>query len=252
MIWRHFALNRFGLKLMALLTFVFPFCGTLDSYSQNKMANSNRLKVAHISEEIEVAKLDDAAWEKAAEVAITGYWSGEKAPSKRYFSARLLWSPTALYVRFEAEQHEPLVVSQKPDLSQKARGLWDRDVCEIFIAPDKRHRNKYFEFEIAPTGEWIDLGIEVTAKERLTDWDYKSNMTLAARIEKDKVVMAMKIPFAALGKTPKVDDIWLGNLFRCVGKDPTRGYLAWQPTKTREPAFHVPKAFGEFQFSKYF
>jgi len=75
-------------------------------------------------------------------------------------------------------------------------------------------------------------------------------MQSAAKIEQDKVVMAIKIPFSALGRTPKAGDIWLGNLFRCVGKDPTRGYLAWQPTKTKEPAFHVPKAFGEFQFVK--
>src|SRR5205807_8790445 len=114
------------------------------------------------------------------------------------------------------------------------------DVCEIFIAPNRNERNKYFEFEIAPTGEWIDLGIEVKRTKRETDWDYASRMQSAAKIENDKVVMAIKIPWTALGKTPKPGDIWLGNLFRCVGKDPTRGYLSWQATKTKEPSFHVP------------
>ncbi|MBK8303765.1 MAG: carbohydrate-binding family 9-like protein [Pyrinomonadaceae bacterium] len=208
------------------------------------------LKVRHIQNDFDVSTLNSAPWNKAEEVSITKYWSGVAATSTRQFKTRLLWSNTALYVRFEAEQNEPLIVSEKPDLTKKIRGLWDRDVCEIFIAPDKKNRNKYFEFEIAPNGEWIDLGIEVTPKARLTDWDYRSNMTSAAFIEAEKVVMAIKIPFAALGKTPKAGDVWLGNLFRCVGKDPTRGYLAWQPTKTKEPAFHVPKAFGEFQFVK--
>ncbi len=110
-----------------------------------------------------------------------------------------MWSDTALYVRFDASQDEPLVVSEKPDLTKKVIGLWDRDVCEIFIAPDKANRKKYFEFEIAPTGEWIDLGIEVTSQGRKTDFEYRSGMTSAAVIEKGRVVMAIKIPFAALG-----------------------------------------------------
>jgi alpha-galactosidase len=75
-------------------------------------------------------------------------------------------------------------------------------------------------------------------------------MESAARIEKGKVVMAMKIPWTAFGVTPKAGDVWLGNLFRCVGKDPTRGYLAWSPTMTANPNFHVPEKFGEFVFQK--
>ncbi len=214
------------------------------------MSNSERIKISHISGDISIKKLDDPAWAKATEVSVGTYWSGEPAPVSRNFKALVLWSETALYIRFEANQTEPLVVSDRPGITTKTKGLWDRDVCEIFIAPNKNERNKYFEFEIAPTGEWIDLGIHVLPNKRETDWDYASGMQSAAKIEQDKVVMAIKIPFSALGRTPKAGDIWLGNLFRCVGKDPTRGYLAWQPTKTKEPAFHIPKAFGEFQFVK--
>jgi hypothetical protein len=202
------------------------------------------------TKDFDVAALDAIAWTAAKPVKIATYWSGETAPHGRSFEVRLLWSETALYARFEANQAEPLIVSEKPDTTQKMRGLWDRDVCEIFIAPDRSKPNRYYEFEIAPNGEWIDLGIEVTPKERVTDWDFKSQMRSAARIDDGKVIMAVKIPFASLGKTPKRGDIWLGNLFRCVGKDPTRGYLAWQPTKTEKPAFHVPNAFGEFRFVK--
>jgi len=214
------------------------------------MPSSTSLTIKRIAKDLPVGKLNDAAWKRASLTKITTYWSGEMAPKGRHFEAKLLWSDTALYIRFSASLSEPLVVSEKPDLSQKTIGLWNRDVCEIFIAPDASLRNKYFEFEIAPTGEWIDLAIEVTASGRKTDWEYKSGMTSAAKIEKDKVVMALKIPFASLGKTPKVGDIWLGNLFRCVGSGDTRGYLAWQPTATPTPNFHVPEKFGEFQFVK--
>ncbi len=234
-----------GLVLVGLLF----FC-TLPSLAQNKNVNSKLLRLTYTTNDFSINELSSAQWDKAVDVSITKYWSGKSAPTGRQFKARLLWSKTALYIRFEANQSEPLIVSEKPDLTKKIKGLWDRDVCEIFIAPNKNVRNKYFEFEIAPTGEWIDVGIEVLPHKRESDWDYASGMQSAAKIDKDKVVMAIKIDWKALGKTPRAGDIWLGNLFRCVGKDPTRGYLSWQPTKTKEPAFHVPKAFGEFQFVK--
>ncbi|MFM9904666.1 MAG: carbohydrate-binding family 9-like protein [Pyrinomonadaceae bacterium] len=215
------------------------------------MSNSRRLTVAHITDDLTISELRASIWEKARDILISKYWSGAGAPATRHFKARLLWSDTALYVRFEAAQSEPLVVSEKADVKMKIRGLWDRDVCEIFIAPDKKKRNKYFEFEIAPNGEWIDLGIEVTPDERVTDWDYKSGMTSFAKIEEGKVVMAIKIPWEAFGVArPKIGDVWLGNLFRCVGKGKTRGYLAWSPTETPKPNFHVPEKFGEFEFVK--
>lgn len=237
-------LTAVRVALLALILLVLP------ADLMARISNPRFLSVKHISQEIPIASLNDPAWQGASQIAITKYWNGKASPAGRHAEARLLWSDTALYVRFDASQNEPLVISEKPDLSRKTRGLWDRDVCEIFIAPDASQRNKYFEFEIAPTGEWIDLGIEVTSQGRKTDWEYASQMTSAARIDKDKVVMAIKIPWAALGARPKTGDIWLGNLFRCVGEDPKRGYLAWQPTKTKEPAFHVPEAFAQFRFTK--
>ncbi len=209
---------------------------------------STAVRIIHIEKDFPITHLDNRQWQRADVTEIGRYWSGETAPAGRQAKARLLWSATALYVRFEANQAEPLVISEKANLASKTLKLWDRDVCEIFIAPDKNERQKYFEFEIAPNGEWIDLAIDSNGSERKTDWEYVSGMTSTAKIEKDKVIMAIKIEWKAFGQIPKVGDVWLGNLFRCVGKDPNRGYLAWQPTFTREPAFHVPEKFGEFVF----
>jgi hypothetical protein len=207
-----------------------------------------RIEIFYIEDDFPVDELENASWENSAEILIEKYWSGESAPDGRHAKARLLWSKRALYIRFEAIQTEPLVVSEKPNLKTKTRGLWDRDVCEIFVAPDKAEPRKYFEFEIAPSGEWIDLEIYQMPDRRETDFDFNSQMHSAARVEKDKVWMAIKIEWKAFGKTPEANDVWLGNLFRCVGKDETRGYLAWQPTKTAAPNFHAPEAFGELEF----
>ena len=75
-------------------------------------------------------------------------------------------------------------------------------------------------------------------------------METAAKVESGRVVIAMKIPWSAFGKKPKPGDIWLGNILRCVGIDPDRGYLTWSPTMTKQPDFHVPERFGEFHFIK--
>ena len=210
----------------------------------------NKIKIFHLDKDFAVGEFESHSWQRAEEIAITKYWSGENAPTGRHLKAKLLWSNSVFYVRFEANQTESLIVSATPNLNAKTIGLWERDVCEIFIAPDENEPEKYFEFEIAPNGEWLDLGIYQKPGERITDWNYHSEMETAARIEKDKVVMAMKIEWRAFGKIPSAGDVWRGNLFRCVGAGETRGYLAWSPTRTDVPNFHVPASFGEFEFIK--
>jgi len=218
------------------------------AFSQAKM--TDKIQIAHIKNDFSINELDNKNWQKSKETTIEKYWSGENAPVGRHFKAKLLWSKTALYIRFEANRTETLIVSETPNLKSKTRGLWDRDVCEIFIAPDKDEPRKYFEFEIAPNGEWIDLAIHQLPNERKTDFDYDSGMQSKAVIEKDKVTMAIKVEWKAFGKTPKIGDVWLGNLFRCVGSGAGRGYLAWQATRTEQANFHVPEKFGKFEFVK--
>lgn len=225
--------------LAAILTAIIPAAA---------MESNDRIEISHVNREIDISAYDDSIWSHSHHIEIDTYWSGEVAPQTRKVDTRVLWSNTALYVRFAAAQNEPLVVSDRPNLKRKARGLWNRDVCELFIAPDRAIPNKYFEFEVAPTGEWIDVGIEITPEKLLRDWDYRSEMQAFAFMDADTVFEIIKVPFKSLGRMPKAGDIWLGNLFRCVGEGDSRGYLAWRPTKTAKPSFHVPSAFGEFHF----
>ena len=232
------------------ILFLLITIGAVSGGLAQTMSGTSRpfLNIKHVSRELAVSDLSNTVWKKAERVSVDRYWSGDEAPTGRRFTARLLWSSTALYVRFEANVGESLVVSSKPDLRKKTMGLWDRDVVDIFIAPDANEPRKYFEFEVAPTGEWLDVALDLTSGTRISDWKYDSRMESFARTAKDSFMAVMKIPWAALGRTPKTGDVWLGNLLRCVGKDPGRGYLAWQPTLTKEPAFHVPEKFGELRF----
>ena len=211
------------------------------------MTDAN-VTVRRTTADLAPADFDNPVWEIADRIVVSTYWDGAPAPSGRHFEARLLWSVMALYVRFEAEQDEPLVVIDDPDLRSKTMNLWDRDVCEIFIAPQADEPRRYFEFEIAPTGEWLDVAINSTGAERRADWNYRSGMECASRIRPGRISMSIKIPLAALAASPTTGDVWLGNIFRCVGRDPSRGYLAWRPTLTARPNFHVPERFGDFVF----
>jgi alpha-galactosidase len=197
---------------------------------------------------VSVDEFESEVWQRCEPVTIAHLWSGAPAPVERHAEVRICWSEEALHVRFVCNQHEPLVVSAEPKTDRKTLGLWERDVCEIFVAPNPATPERYFEFEGAPTGEWVDLGILVTTEGRETDWEFRSRFHAAAKIESTLVTVAMVIPWSASIPKPTHGDLWLVNLFRCVGPEAPDRYLAWRPTHTPEPAFHVPEAFGELRF----
>ena len=205
------------------------------------------IKASYSERDLAVTQFDHAHWTRAQPIQIARHWCGEEAPVSRHAEARIIWSDESLGVRFVCNQREPLIVNSNPQLDQKTIGLWDRDVCEIFIAPDAANPNRYFEFEAAPTGEWVDLAVNLTSNEREIDPAFYSGMTVAAHVAQDQVTVSMHIPWSDSIPKPALGAEWRVNLFRCVGTGNQR-YLAWQPTYAPEPNFHVPEAFGWLSF----
>lgn len=211
------------------------------------MDHTDNIAASYVGSEFKAWELANPVWETARPVHITRYWSGEEAPESRHAEARILWSDESLNVRFVCNQRQPLVVSSDPKLDQKTIGLWDRDVCEIFLAPFPDQPDRYFEFEAAPTGEWVDLAVCFKNHKRENDFNFVSGMTVTSRVSANQVEILMRVPWTAI-RTPKRGDEWRANLFRCVGLGNER-YLAWRPTLTAEPNFHVPSAFGILRFT---
>ncbi len=210
--------------------------------------NEDVVEALRVEEEIDVSDFGHEAWAGARVVPIERYWSGERAPEGRRAEARVLWDAAGLGVRFAYRQEEPWVVAEAPRVERKTVGLWERDVCELYVAPNPDAPERYYEFEVAPTGEWLDLAIEKTDDGRETDWDYRSGMAAAARVEGGRITILLRVPWEGLGARPRAGESWRGNLYRCVGAGATRGYLAWRPTLAPEPNFHVPERFGRFKF----
>jgi hypothetical protein len=212
------------------------------------LGSENRAIDAPYSElTLTASAFEHQEWSRARPIEITRKWTGENAPATRHAEARIIWTSEYLLTRFVCRQHEPLTVNAVPQVHQKTLGLWHRDVCEIFVAPDANAPRHYFEFEASPLGEWVDLAINFTGDGRQTDFEFQSGMTAAANVGVDQITVALQIPWSDFLPKPAKGDIWRLNLFRCVGSGDDR-YLAWQPTFAPEPNFHVPEVFGQLRF----
>ncbi|MDQ5847105.1 MAG: carbohydrate-binding family 9-like protein [Acidobacteriota bacterium] len=211
------------------------------------MEPGKEIRAGYSETDLSPSEFSHSAWSSTQPVHITQLWSGEQAPASRHAEVRVIWSDAAMCVRFICNQQEPLTISRSPKIDVKTIGLWNRDVCEIFVAPDADQPQRYLEFEAAPTGEWVDLTLDTKAAPHLKDFKFQSGMTVAAFIEEGRITICMRIPWSESLPKPRPGDEWRANLFRCVGVGNER-YLAWQPTGTEEPNFHVPEVFGWLRF----
>ena len=73
---------------------------------------------------------------------------------------RLLWTPETLFLRFEC-RYRGLTTFSDSDPDGRRYQLWDRDVAEVFLQPDRATPRRYWEPEISPNGMWIDLDIDL-------------------------------------------------------------------------------------------
>jgi Carbohydrate-binding family 9 len=185
-------------------------------------------------------------WSQARLLTIDRDWRGEAAPNQLHTTARVLWNADEILFGFECEYTE-LDVDEDFDLYEERISLWDRDVCEAFIrSPLEPHERIYKEFEVAPTGQWCDLLVDRLSMTHDCKW--RSGMRTASRIYAESWRAVMAIPFDAFGRRPEDGETWRANLFRVSRLSGERRYLAFSPTYTEEPNFHVPERFVDLHF----
>lgn len=166
---------------------------------------------------------------------------------------RGFWTDTDLYLLF-ISPYRSLNVFLPPKNDAPRRGLWDRDVVEVFLGNDWNDIRHYREFEVAPTGDWIHLAIDLDRPEANREW--KSGSKTRARIDQNAKVWyaAFQIPLHSVSQHPVTPGTrWRANLYRIDGDgpDPQRRFMCWQPTCApgRDPN-HVPENFGTLVFEK--
>ena len=194
-----------------------------------------------------------ATWAKAASTWIAKDCTHEVDYPHLKTEVRGFWTNSDLYLLFVCPYTE-LNLWLPADNSKDRLKLWDRDVAEFFLGDDWQDINIYKEFEVAPTGDWVDLAIDRNRDSYDAAWN--SGWNRLGRIDENKHVWyaAVRVPLHSVSeKTVTPGTKWRVNLYRIdgLGSDPVRHFMCWQPTCVinRDPN-HVPEHFGTLIFGK--
>jgi uncharacterized protein (DUF362 family) len=199
------------------------------------------IRAAHVEDgALAIDGVRDAAWEAATPAVFDTDWSG--APTKTTTRVRTAWSKSALYMLWELEGAGLAVDESRPVKTEREK-LYEEDCVELFFTPDAAERARYYEVELGPLGHFFDLAID--RKTKKSDAAWSSQPEIATKVDRDKhratIEVALRSPdiVRALASGKQLPFA----LYRMEGKG-KRLYLAWSPTRTAKPNFHVPEAFG--------
>ena len=185
-------------------------------------------------------------WELTAAVRFAADWQGKNEDAGRATEVRLLWTPETLWLRFKC-RYRILTVFADSEANGRRYQLWDRDVAEVFIQTDPGQPRRYWEFEIAPNGMWIDLDISPEGKR-----DPKSGMKSRVVVDEAEKQWTAEVALPMRSLITKFDPSseWRVNFFRVEGETEPRFYSSWRATHSEQPNFHVPEAFGKLRFQR--
>lgn len=186
-------------------------------------------------------RLANAAWQNAAPQRLE-YDNFNKAFPEIATTVRALWTEKYLYLGYDCPITE-IAVFEPPFTDKERIGLWDKDVVEAFIAPDPEKLDHYSEYEVAPTGEKLDL-ILAAGK---SDFEWSSGFSAASNVDKSKGrwTCEMRIPMTAFkSEAPKAGEKWRFNLYRIDRAH--KAFLALNPTL--RGSYHTPPRFAHLEF----
>ena len=182
----------------------------------------------------------DDAWKAAPITSFSTDWSGAETGIRTH--VRFARSKRALYTLWELEGAGVNVDTSKPVEVERAK-LYEEDCVELFLGPDASERTRYFELEVGPLGHFLDIAIDRARKKSDVAWS--SNAKIATQVDRDahKVTIEIELRAPEIVSVLRPGSSLPLGLYRMEGKSP-RKYLAWSPTRTPKPNFHVPEAFG--------
>ena len=217
------------------------------SKSEQAYSSSMEAETTHSSVDfVPDGDLAKPSWKHAKWVEFDNDASGKFHYPELTTRVASIWTETHIYFAFWS-RYDSLNIYEGEDPRPERWQLWDRDVVEVFLNPQPERVHHYFEFEVAPNNQWIDLEIDKT-KEPFNDPSWNSGFEHATRVDaEDHVwITEMRIPLPAVNaKDPRPGSPWRANFFRAAGKgrDEHRKFLAWSIIPEGK-TFHVPTRFG--------
>ncbi|MFO0736319.1 MAG: carbohydrate-binding family 9-like protein [Labilithrix sp.] len=182
----------------------------------------------------------DAAWSAASAVTFATDWSGR--PTASMTTVRAIWSVHALYMLWEIEG-TGLETDHSRPVNVEREGLYNEDCVELFFTPNPAEPRKYFEIELGPYGHYFDLAIDRKANTSDVRWSSGAQIATTQDPANHRAVVEVALTSPDIVVALKRGASLPINMFRMEGKG-SRQYLAWSPTRTPRPSFHVPEAFG--------
>jgi Carbohydrate family 9 binding domain-like len=238
---------------IALTVATYTFAQSAAVQNDNQYLSSSETVATYSSNDFALdGDLSKAAWKQAKWVEFDHDPTGKTENPMIKTRVAAVWTDRYIYFAFSGH-YESINVYEGEDISKERWELWNRDVVEVFLNPRPDRVTHYYEFEVAPNNQWIDLEIEKT-KTPFNDASWNSGFEHATKIDETNHLWLteMRIPLSAVGVTKiQSGDQWRVNLFRAAGHggDEKRTFLAWSAIP-QGGTFHVPNRFGILRFVK--
>ncbi|WP_082532458.1 alpha-galactosidase [Pelomonas sp. Root1237] len=177
-------------------------------------------------------------WADAPATFFRHDWQGKALAGPQSTRVQLLRGANELYLRFICK-FDTLNTFERAASATDIWPLWERDVVEVFLqAPDRAGLKSYREVEVSPNGLLLEIAVEASGKKRIVgESRAKAHIDAKHKVWTAELAVPMQSADGA-------DDGWRLNLFRVEGQGRGRVYSSWSPTRTPEPDFHLPAAFG--------
>lgn len=208
---------------------------------------------AAAAQRIQASQLDasgfppKAAWSGAPAIAFAHDWQGRPIAGPQSTRVELLNTAHTLFLRFTCRYAE-LHTFEREGSPSAIYPLWERDVVEVFLQAPGATGLHYREIEVAPNGLRLELEIDGQHKRRLHGAS-RARTSIDDTTKTWTAEVAIDLSRSTPTPTPEAlaSTRWRVNFFRVEGRVEPRLYSSWSPTRTAEPSFHEPQAFGTLQ-----
>ena len=118
---------------------------------------------------------------------------------------------------------------------------YEYDVVELFVSNAKSGTSAYYEFEVSPYNQSLQVNVVEPRQEYY--FGVRSGFTHTATIVPGGWEADMKIPLASIGWDGRQPVQLIGNAYAALGDQDQRVYWSLFELPAGKPDFHVPSAF---------
>jgi hypothetical protein len=245
--------NEVALSLLLSLAFSAKASGQTPKTPDEGYKSSATLDANHSTSDFQPdANLSKKVWKRAKWAEFNHSMDGKTVIPTEKTRVAAVWTEKFVYFAFWCK-YERLNIYEGEDPEKERWELWNKDVAEVFLNPQPERLWHYYEFEVAPNNQWVDL--DITGQGIGThDAKWNSGFEHATHLDSKNHIwtMEMRIPLSSMNvSAPKSGMEWRANFFRAagLGGDEKRKFLAWSviPEGT---TFHAPNYFGILRLTK--